>query len=159
VSSARRFTTRHMNAALELYSRGLSCRAVAAALAGMFDPAPSHAWVSDIVSRRFAQTICWKLRHERDAELRDESKHTGRSGRTSRGLIRRLWFADTPDAKARRERLDRVVSLRLAGWGYREIAAETGVPMGSISHYLKRAGLRRERQFRNPRTKSEGVRA
>jgi len=196
-SSSVRFTTRHVRAALDLYSSGLSCRSVAGKLAEMFDPAPSHAWVADLVaregisrsksramqlremrrrgknydairplayalarekqwsprqiadelgvSRRFAQDVCRSVRSQRDEDLGDyaslHSHRPGQRGRVARGVLRRAWLADTPDAAARRERLRRVLELRLEGKTYREIGALVGIPSGSIAHLLHRGGL------------------
>lgn len=195
MNSDRRWTTRHLTAALELYEQGLSARRVAEELKRRFSPAPSHEWVREQahragvartrsraqelrnsndnrrdydalreaaislvergwtpreiakelrVSRQFARRVCKEAGYL--DELTGVEGRPGTASRTSRGMLLRLWIADLPDTRRRRTRLELVAALRLAGRSYHQIARETGVPLGSISHLLRRAGILPTRQ-------------
>jgi len=202
VSSAVRYTTRHIAAALALYETGLSSRGVARELAKQFDPAPSNVWVDDLVrregiarsrsramelreqtrrgrnydairplafalarerqlsprqiadelgvSRTFARRVCLSVARERDrvVEVCQVAPVPGRGVRGVLGMLRRSGFAETEETRRRRARLAEVADLYLNGATYREIQERTGVPMGTITFYVRTAGINPNRSPR-----------
>lgn len=106
-----------------------------------------------MIARRLGVSLTFARRCCRIAGWLDDIDATARRrgkrfDRTSRGMLRRLWLANIPATRRRRDRLNRVADLRRTGKTYREIHRETGTPLGSIGFLLRIAGLSKPRTSR-----------
>lgn len=201
--TSNRYTTRHVRAALDLYSEGLSCREVCERMAESFaPPIPSQEWVHAQVtaagirrtksranelrearrrrrnydairplayqlaresnfsprqiaealnvSRQYGKRVCAAVARERDELVRSVTDgYAATENPVTLGMLRRKWLADLPDVKKRREMVARCAELRLEGKSYKEIRQATGVPLGTIAHYLKLTGINTGRKPRD----------
>lgn len=100
------------------------------------------------VARELARERRWsvhRIARELDISRNAVKRHLEAEDRcdAAEATRRAQWEADTPEARARRERRIQVMQLRIAGKKLREIVAAVGVSLPTVCTWLREDGLTR----------------